>query len=160
MINLKLLIILTFLFCSTQAFAQLKVYKNDGTTVLGKSARCMVPPCAITGVGWGYSNAATGDMVILTDASFVYNYATFFFSAVDCGGSPFMYVGNIAGVFTDGVSFMYTNGTAYGGACRSSERAYGGACVNTGSTCGWNYNSASNVGTPQCGATVGSCKIK
>ncbi len=67
-----------FLLVGIVAGAGQSVYKNDGTTVLGNNAKCMVFPCDSNGTGWAYSDQSTGAVTIINSG----NYASI------CGAGP------------------------------------------------------------------------
>jgi hypothetical protein len=145
---MKILISLFILISFHSAYA-LRVYKYDGTTLLGNDAKCMISPCDAYGYGWAYSDVTTGAVTILTLVA-VPN--TIYYQGSGCTGQALSFA---TGITTDGVaSYSQTGSFSWTG--YSSYRTYGGACVESISAN--NLNASVLIATPPCGH--GPCKIK
>ncbi len=162
-LNKYFLLIIVFLCPDIQA--QLKVYKSDGTTVLGnflKASSADVESCyAAT-----YADVTTGAVSQLpAGACSTVATATVYFSNSNCTGNAYGIAGAGARRFRTGTgnnisicedSGMFVNFYTY------SSRTWAGACVNTGGvyqTGGhWRYDTNCVNTTDICGGSA--CVVK
>jgi len=136
----------------------LKVYKSDGTTVLGNFLGCFVSPCSDGCTGIAYSDVNTGAVTVLTaNDCGPYTSTTVYYGDTNCTG---LAVSLTTGLVTDGTKTYNCATSCYNfyanSACTYDSYRSGGVCTNIGST---NWNNLTNTNWWTDSTCCSSCAV-